>query len=112
MQATVYAIDRKTYEIKKDEDIEDIVESLEELEDELPDTSPRFVVLSYPVTTKDGRMSFPFVMLYYLPPNASQNDRMLYAGATELFKNKANVSRMLEVSESEDFEEIHNILSA
>lgn len=112
MQAEVYEIDKKTFLLQKDESIEYPLESLEELEDELPDNSPRFVVLSYPITLKDGRKSYPYVMVYYLPPNSSQNDRMLYAGATELFRNNANVAKMLEVSESEDFEEIPNILSS
>lgn len=104
-------IDKKTYEIKQDDEA-GVVESLEKLEEELPDNSPRYVVVSYPVTLPDGRKSNPYVMLYYLPPNSSQNERMLYAQATELFKSRANVSRMIEIKESEDFEDIPKILSS
>ena len=40
-------IDKKTYEIKQDPDTE-IYKSLEEIGDDLPDNSPRYILLSYP----------------------------------------------------------------
>lgn len=61
--------------------------------EELPDNSPRYVVLSYPLTLKDGRKSSPLVMLYWLPPTSQQSLRMLYAAAVELFREKAGVSK-------------------
>jgi hypothetical protein len=42
-------IDKQTKEIRQDED-EVVYKSLEELADDLPDHSPRFVLLSYPLT--------------------------------------------------------------
>ncbi len=42
-------IDKQTKEIRQDED-ETVYKSLEELADDLPDHSPRFVLLSYPLT--------------------------------------------------------------
>lgn len=42
-------IDKQTKEIRQDEDAI-VYKSLEELADDLPDHSPRFVLLSYPLT--------------------------------------------------------------
>ena len=42
-------IDKATKEIKQDDD-KTIYKSIEEIADDLPDHSPRFVLLSYPMT--------------------------------------------------------------
>ncbi len=42
-------IDKQTKEIRQDEDAI-VYKSLDELADDLPDHSPRFVLLSYPLT--------------------------------------------------------------
>jgi hypothetical protein len=42
-------IDKQTKEIRQDED-GIVYKSLEELADDLPDHSPRFILLSYPLT--------------------------------------------------------------
>jgi hypothetical protein len=42
-------IDKQTKEIRQDDDAT-VYRSLEELADDLPDHSPRFVLLSYPLT--------------------------------------------------------------
>ena len=41
-------IDKKTLEISQADD--EVYKSMTELSDELPDNSPRFVLLSYPLT--------------------------------------------------------------
>lgn len=47
-------IDKATKEIKQDED-KVVYKSLEEIGDDLPDHSPRFVLLSYPMTLVSTR---------------------------------------------------------
>jgi hypothetical protein len=42
-------IDKQTKEIRQDED-QIVYKSLDELADDLPDHSPRFILLSYPLT--------------------------------------------------------------
>jgi hypothetical protein len=42
-------IDKTTLEIKQDED-KTVYKDLQEIGDDLPDHSPRFVLLSYPLT--------------------------------------------------------------
>ncbi|KAH3676135.1 hypothetical protein WICMUC_002157 [Wickerhamomyces mucosus] len=86
-------IDQKTYEIRLDSKAENPISSIEELVEEIPDNSPRYVVLSYPLTLKDGRKTSRLVLIYWLPPTSTQSSRMLYAAAVELIRNKAGVSK-------------------
>ena len=62
-------IDKKSHEIKQEDEI---IDSIEELVEELPDTSPRYVILSYPFKLDDGRLKTPLVMLYWIPPTSGQ----------------------------------------
>ncbi|KAJ6444646.1 GMF family protein [Purpureocillium lavendulum] len=103
--ATADLIDKNTHEIRQDED-ETVYKSLDELGDDLPDHSPRYVLLSYPLTLPDGRISVPYVMLYYLPITCNAEMRMLYAGAKELMRNTSEVGRVIDVESVEDLEEI------
>ncbi|KAK8079540.1 hypothetical protein PG997_007358 [Apiospora hydei] len=98
-------IDRKTHEIRQDED-KMVYKSLEEVGDELPDNSPRFVLLSYPLTLPSGRLSVPYVMLYYLPITCNNELRMIYAGAKELMRNTAEVGKIFDIESADDLEEI------
>ncbi|KAF2010054.1 glia maturation factor beta, partial [Aaosphaeria arxii CBS 175.79] len=103
-QAVIYAIDKKTLEVKQDDD--EVYSDLQSLGDELPDHAPRFVLLSYPITLDSGRLSVPYVMLYYLPVTCNNEVKMLYAGAKELMRNTAEVGRIIEIDSAEDLEEI------
>lgn len=129
-------IDKRTHEVKQDEE-KIVYKSLEEIGDELPDNSPRFVLLSYPLTLvrraslrpllpgralliqhvltpaqPSGRLSVPYVMLYYLPITANNELKMLYAGAKELMRNTAEVGKVFDIESAEDLEEIPKKLAA
>ncbi|KAM3072359.1 hypothetical protein ACMFMG_009168 [Clarireedia jacksonii] len=104
-QAVIYLIDKATLEIKQDEE-ETVYKDLQSIGDDLPDHSPRFVLLSYPLTLSSGRLSVPYVLLFYLPPTVNAEQRMLYAGAKELMRNTAEVGRVIEIESAEDLEEI------
>ncbi|KAK3626853.1 hypothetical protein LTR22_022970, partial [Elasticomyces elasticus] len=86
-QAIIYQVDKSSLEIKQADD--EVYKNMQELSDELPDNSPRYVLLSYPLTLASGRLSVPYVMINYLPPTCSSEMRMLYAGAKELMRNQA-----------------------
>ncbi|KPI38997.1 Actin-depolymerizing factor gmf1 [Cyphellophora attinorum] len=101
-------IDTKSQEIRPQD--EETYTDLLELADELPDSSPRFILLSHPLTLASGRQSVPYVLLYYLPVNANPNLKMSYAGAVELMRGTAEVNRVIEISESEELGEIEGRL--
>ncbi|TVY34889.1 Glia maturation factor beta [Lachnellula subtilissima] len=104
-------IDKHTLEIKQDED-KTVYTNLEDIADDLPDHSPRFVLLSYPLTLPSGRMSVPYVLLYYLPVTCNAELRMLYAGAKELMRNTAEVGKVIEIDSADDLEELPAKLGA
>ncbi|KAI5463751.1 hypothetical protein BGZ63DRAFT_198871 [Mariannaea sp. PMI_226] len=105
LQAVVYLIDKNTLEIRQDEE-KIVYDSLDELAEDLPDHAPRFILLSYPLTMPDGRLSVPYVLLYYLPITCNASNRMLYAGAKELMRNTSEVGRVLDLESPEDLSEI------
>ena len=57
-----------------------------------------------------GRMSVPYVMIYYLPVTCNAELRMLYAGAKELMRNTAEVGRVIEMSDTEELGDIKDTL--
>lgn len=121
---TADMIDSKTQEIKPAD--EDTYTDMLELADELPDSSPRFILLSYPLTLvpihvlylltptdlsqPSGRLSVPYVMIYFLPVNCNPNLRMSYAGAVELMRSTAEVSRVIEIHDPEELGDIEKKL--
>lgn len=109
-QAIIYIIDQKSQEIRPEDG--EIYTNMQDLADELPDSSPRFILLSYPLTLKSGRLSVPYVLLYWLPENCNPNLRMMYAGAVELMRNTAEVNRVIEVEEEEDITSIESKLQS
>ncbi|KAG2420164.1 hypothetical protein HFD88_004964 [Aspergillus terreus] len=99
-QAIIYIIDKETQEIRPEDG--EVYTKMEDLADELPESSPRFILLSYPLTLASGRLTVPYVLLYYLPENCNPSMRMQYAGAVELMRNNAEVQRVIEVHEEDD----------
>ena len=57
-----------------------------------------------------GRVSVPYVMLYYLPVTCNAELKMLYAGAKELMRNTAEVGKVIEVTDAEDIVDIKDML--
>ncbi|KAK4159759.1 hypothetical protein QBC43DRAFT_326508 [Cladorrhinum sp. PSN259] len=110
-QAVIYLIDKATKEIRQDDE-KTVYTSLDEIAEDLPDHSPRFVLLSYPMTLPSGRLSVPYVLLYYLPTTCNSELRMLYAGAKELFRNTSEVTKILDLETPEDLEELPEKLGA
>jgi len=71
--------------------------SVEDLAEELPENSPRYVVLSYELNHKDGRKSFPLVLINWAPTTSEIGLLTLHASALINFQTTADVSKVLEV---------------
>ncbi|QUC16838.1 uncharacterized protein UV8b_01079 [Ustilaginoidea virens] len=108
-QAVIYMIDKNTHEIRQaldDYDEARVYKSLDQVAGDLPDHAPRFVLLSYPLTTSDGRLSVPYVLLYYLPITCNAETRMLYAGAKELMRSTAEAGSVIDIESAEDLDDV------
>lgn len=53
---------------------------------ELPENSPRFVVLSYEYTHQDGRRSFPLILINWVPSGSETGMMTLHASASIPFQ--------------------------
>jgi len=73
--------------------------SLEDLAEELPENSPRYVVLSYELKHSDGRTSFPLVLINWAPTSSEIGMMTLHASALFAFQAAADVSKVIEVRE-------------
>ncbi|KAF7596357.1 hypothetical protein BBP40_002101 [Aspergillus hancockii] len=109
-QAIIYIIDQKSQEIRPEDG--EVYTKMEDVADELPESSPRFILLSHPLTLASGRLTVPYVLLYWLPENCNPNQRMMYAGAVELMRNTAEVNRVIEVEEEGDIISIESKLKS
>jgi len=76
--------------------------SLEDLAEELPENSPRYVVLSYELNHSDGRKSFPLVLINWAPTSSEIGMMTLHASAFLEFQAVADVSKVIEVRDGAD----------
>ncbi|KAK3390841.1 hypothetical protein B0H63DRAFT_466593 [Podospora didyma] len=110
-QAVIYLIDKQTKEVRIDDDAT-VYTSLADLAEDLPDHAPRFILLSYPLTLPSGRLSVPYVMLFYMPETCNAEVRMLYAGAKELMRNTSEVTKIIDIESAEGLDDIPKTLGA
>lgn len=93
--ALIIKINKATLAMEEVEQFDNI--SVEELAEELPENSPRYVVLSYELNHSDGRKSFPLVLVNWAPTSSEIGLLTLHASALINFQNTASVSKVVEV---------------
>ncbi|KAI0636727.1 glia maturation factor beta [Trametes polyzona] len=95
--AMVVKINKQKLTMEEVEQFDDI--SIEDLAEELPENSPRYVLLSYELNHSDGRKSFPLVLVNWAPTSSEMGLLTLHASAFIDFQNTADVSKVIEVRE-------------
>lgn len=93
--AIVIKINRKELIMEVEDQYDNI--SIEDLAEELPESSPRYVVLSYELKHKDGRTSFPLVFINWSPSASETGMLTLHASALLNFQTTADVSKIIEI---------------
>lgn len=58
------------------------VDDIDELVDELPDNTPRYVLVTYSMVHDDGRRSNPLFLVYWIPRTASTEMSTLYVSSS------------------------------
>ncbi|TPX56996.1 hypothetical protein SpCBS45565_g08301 [Spizellomyces sp. 'palustris'] len=102
--ALILKIDVPQLKVVIDELLED--SSIEDISDALPDTTPRFLVMSFELRHKDGRVSYPLFGVYYNPAAASTANRMLYASTKNYLYQRTDISgKVFDLTDSEDLTE-------
>ncbi|EPQ58297.1 glia maturation factor beta [Gloeophyllum trabeum ATCC 11539] len=93
--AMVVRVNKQKLVMEEVDTFDDI--SPEDLADELPENSPRYVLLSYELAHPDGRKSFPLVLINWAPTSSEIGLLTLHASAFLDFQNTADVSKVIEV---------------
>jgi len=93
--ALVVKINKPKLLLEKEELIDPITP--EELVEELPEHSPRFVLVSYEMKHADGRISNPLVLVYWAPESTSMELSTLYTSALPTFCAHADVGKVIDI---------------
>ncbi|KAF7796700.1 hypothetical protein EIP86_007883 [Pleurotus ostreatoroseus] len=93
--AMVVKINKQKLVMEEVEQFDNI--SIEDLGEELPENSPRYVVLSYELNHSDGRKSFPLVLLNWSPSSSEMGILTLHASALLDFQATADIGKVIEV---------------
>ncbi|KYR01472.1 putative actin binding protein [Tieghemostelium lacteum] len=99
--AITFRVDVKNEKTIIDEIIEDI--SLEKLQEELSESSPRYIAYVSKYTHPDGRCSYPIVFIYFMPRGISPAMAMTYSA------NKQNLVNRLEIMKSFDADNLETL---
>jgi hypothetical protein len=59
-----------------------------------------------------GRLSVPYVMIYYMPETCNNELRMLYAGAKELVRNTSEVGKIIDIESTDELEDLPSKLGS
>ncbi|KAL7420335.1 hypothetical protein Q5752_005305 [Cryptotrichosporon argae] len=78
-----------------DEELTDL--PVEEIAEELPENSPRYVVLSHELKHPDGRISYPLILINWAPSGSPTDLMTLHASSLSYFQQTAEVAKVLEV---------------
>nr|KAG5712858.1 hypothetical protein BaRGS_007455 [Batillaria attramentaria] len=101
--AIVLKIDRENQKVVLDEEYEDV--TIEDLQNELPASQPRYVLLSYVYKRDDGRVSYPLCFIFVSPQGCQPDLTMMYAGTKMAIKNFAQATKEFEIRSVEELTE-------
>ena len=84
---------------EEQEELDEDLNELGDMSEILPDNTPRFVLMAYPLINKDGIKQTPLILLYWKPLTVVSSEwKMLYAGALEMIKSLCGPSKTIEVT--------------
>ncbi|SPO35496.1 related to Glia maturation factor, beta [Pseudozyma flocculosa] len=109
LAALVYKIEKKSLCLVVEDRIEG---ALEDVLEELPENSPRFLVVSYQLQHRDGRVSYvghtlipsstlPRHPASWAPTTSSNDQSMLYASALSNFSVQVDIAKVIDVRDGE-----------
>ncbi|XP_013392779.1 glia maturation factor gamma isoform X2 [Lingula anatina] len=101
--AVILKIDMENMTVVLDEEIEDC--TMDDLQNELPDHQPRFVVYSYCYNHDDGRVSYPLCFIFVSPIGCKPEMQMMYAGSKNGLVQELDVTKIFEVRNTEELTE-------
>ncbi|XP_045177016.2 glia maturation factor beta-like [Mercenaria mercenaria] len=101
--ALLLKVDTSSQTVIVDEEFEDT--NIEDLQGELPEHQPRFLVISYVRDHGDGRISYPLCFVYICPAGCKTELAMMYAGTRNILQKELGITKDFELRDTEDFTE-------
>ncbi|KAM4642666.1 glia maturation factor gamma [Discoglossus pictus] len=101
--AILMKIDKEKQLVILEEEFEDI--SPDDLQDELPERQPRFLVYSYKYIHGDGRVSYPLCFIFSSPVGCKPEQQMMYAGSKNRLVQTAELTKVFEIRDKSDLTE-------
>ncbi|KAM3911787.1 glia maturation factor gamma [Leptodactylus fuscus] len=101
--AILMKIDKEKQLVVLEEEFEDI--SPDDLQNELPERQPRFLVYSYRYQHDDGRVSYPLCMIFSSPVGCKPEQQMMYAGSKNRLVQIAELTKVFEIRTTSDLTE-------
>ncbi|GJJ12589.1 hypothetical protein Clacol_006832 [Clathrus columnatus] len=98
--AMIIKVNKKDLIMEEVEQFDSI--SLEDLAEELPENSPRYILFSYELNHPDGRKSFPLVLINWAPTTSETGLLTLHASAYIDFQTASDVSKVIEIRDGAD----------
>lgn len=102
--AIIMKVDQASSEIVKEEELED-VENVDELRNSIPDTQPRYVLLSWAITHTDGRQSYPLAFIFTTPRDCQPHLQMLYAGSYNHVVKECGLTKVFQMRDLDELDE-------
>lgn len=99
-RALLMKINKDKLCVEIDEEVPDI--TLDDLQEYLPESVPRFILYEYEYTHTDGRTSYPLVFIYYSPRELKPELAMLYSSTKGQVVNGASVMKIFDIQVAED----------
>lgn len=101
--AIVMKVDRESMNIVCDEVLDDT--TIDEVRDSLPDHQPRYVVYSFKLEHRDGRVSYPMCFIFSTPRDCKPELQMMYAGSKLSLIQTAQLTKCYEIREIDELTE-------
>jgi len=101
--ALIFKIDIKTLKIIMDQELTNV--TLEDIQAELPDSSPRYIAYIYKYSHPDGRIAYPLMFIYYSPPQLRPDIAMMYSSSLQPLYTKLQIQKVFELQSAEELTE-------
>ncbi|WAR19399.1 GMFB-like protein [Mya arenaria] len=101
--AVLLKIDPTTRTVMQEEEYEDV--TIEEIQEELNEHQPRFLVISYVRNHGDGRISYPLCFIYICPSGCKPELSMMYAGTRNILQKELGITKDFELRSTDELTE-------
>ncbi|XP_045110309.1 glia maturation factor gamma-like isoform X2 [Portunus trituberculatus] len=102
--AIIMKVDQVSSEIILEEEVEEL-EDVEALRSAIPDTQPRYVLISWKIEHADGRVSFPMAFIFTTPRDCQPQLQMMYAGSYNYVVKECELTKVFQIRDLEELDE-------